>query len=47
MDRNAVKEIMQEHKGRKYNFPIGVIAANVETDNDHQFVTKTEKTKIG
>lgn len=47
MDKNAVKEIMKEYKGREYTFPIGVKATNVETDNSHQFVTKTEKTKIG
>lgn len=47
MDKNAVKEIMKEYKGREYAFPIGVKATNVETDNSHQFVTKTEKTKIG
>ncbi len=46
MDRHAVKEIMQEHKGRKYKFPIGVMAGNVETDDEHQFVSKEEKGKV-
>lgn len=46
MDRHAVKEIMQEHKGRNYTFPIGVLAENVETDDEHQFVSKQEKEKV-
>ena len=46
MDRHAVKEIMQEHKGRNYTFPIGVLAENVDTDDDHQFVSKQEKEKV-
>ena len=46
MDRYAVKEIIKSHKGRKYKFPIGVLAGNVETDDERQFVSKKEKEKI-
>lgn len=41
-----VMKITKEHKGRKYDFPIGAKACNVETDTTHQFVTQTEKNKI-
>lgn len=47
MDKYAVKEVVQEHKGEKYNFPIGVLARNVETDKTHRFVSDDEKKKIG
>lgn len=46
MEKYAVKEIMKEHEGRNYNFPIGAKAINVETDTMHQFVTQEEKNKI-
>lgn len=46
MDQNAVKEIVQEHGGRKYSFPFGVHARNVETDEGHQFVTNADKENL-
>lgn len=46
MDGHAVKEIRQEHGGRVYAFPIGVLAGNVETDEEHRFITDEEKRKF-
>ncbi len=46
MDRYVTKEIMKEHNGRKFRFPLGVLARNVETDNDHQFLTDAEKKEL-
>lgn len=40
---HVIEEIIQEHKGKRYRFPIGVKAENVETDENHQFVTKEDK----
>lgn len=42
MDRHVIKEIMKEHKGRRYIFPFGVLARNVETDSNHNFLTEKE-----
>lgn len=47
MDKHTIKKIEQEHDGKKYEFPIGALAENVETDTEHQFVTREEKEKIG
>ena len=46
MDQYVTKEIMVEKKGRKYRFPFGVEAQNVETDEMHQFVSALEKKKL-
>ncbi len=43
MNRYAVKEILKEHKGKKYIFPIGVLSENVEEDENHRFLTDEEK----
>lgn len=43
MAQYLTKKIQKEHKGRVYTFDIGVRAENVETDEDHQFLTKREK----
>lgn len=47
MDKYTINNIRQEYGGKEYEFPIGVLARNVETDAEHQFVTKKEKEKIG
>lgn len=46
MDQYVTKEITQEHGGRKYRFPFGVYARNVETDDMRQFVSAEEKEKF-
>lgn len=46
MDKNSIKEISKKHNGKTFTFPIGALAENVETDEDHQFVTKEEKAQI-
>ena len=46
MDKYAIKEILREYKGRKYKFPKGVLAKNVQTDGDHQFLTDSEKREL-
>lgn len=46
MDAHAVKEVMQEYKGKRYSFPIGVLAGNVETDENHLFMSRQEKNEI-
>lgn len=46
MDRSVIKELQQEHKGKIYNYHIGALAKNVETDESHQFVTNKEKENI-
>ena len=39
----VIKEIWKEHKGKKHKFDLGVLAGNVETDEEHQFLTSQEK----
>ncbi len=46
MDRYVIKEIEKEYKGRKYSFPLGVRAENVETDPLHRFLTDAEKREL-
>lgn len=46
MDRYAIKEILREYKGRNYKFPIGVLAKNVQTDEEHLFLTDSEKKEL-
>ena len=43
---NPVKQIMQEHNGNVYGFPIGVLAENVEEDSEHRFLTDEEKENL-
>lgn len=46
MEPYIVKEIGKEHEGRTYKFPIGVLAENVKTDDNHQFMTAAEKKAV-
>lgn len=46
MDKNAIKEIKQEHKGVIYKFLFGVFARNVETDATHRFITDEQLTEM-
>lgn len=46
MDKNAVKEIWKEHGGKIFRLPIGVLAKNVQTDNEHKFVTNEQVQKL-
>lgn len=46
MNKNSINEISKKHNGKTYIFPIGALAENVKTDNEHQFVTKEEKAQI-
>ncbi len=46
MKKNVIKSLEQEHKGKKYEFPLGAKAENIETDDERQFVSKEEKMKI-
>lgn len=46
MDKNAVKEIWKEHGGRIFRLPIGVHARNVETDEEHKFITNAQMQKL-
>lgn len=43
---NPVKQIMQEHNGNVYGFPIGVLAENVVEDPEHRFLTDEEKANL-
>ncbi len=38
-----VKKIQKEHEGRVYQFDLGVLARNVEIDEDRQFLSRQEK----
>lgn len=42
MDPCAIKEIVQEHNGQTYTFPLGVLARNVEGDEEHRFLSEKE-----
>lgn len=42
MDRYATKEIRKEYNGAAYKIPIGVEARNVETNDNMQFISKSE-----
>lgn len=46
MDKNVVKEIKKEHKGKVYKFLFGVLARNVETDATHRFLTDSQLEEI-
>ena len=46
MDKYVIKEICQKIKGRMYKCPIGVLARNVETDEEHRFVTDEQLAEI-
>lgn len=46
MDKYAIKYIFKKRNNRVYRFPIGVLARNVETDSNHQFLTNTEKQNL-
>lgn len=43
MDKNAVMRFGEEHNGQIHEYPIGVLAENVQTDDEHQFVSKAWK----
>lgn len=47
MDKYAITEIKKKHKGKKYTFPLGAKAENIETNQLRQFVSAEEKEKIG
>lgn len=42
MDRHTTKKIKQEYNGTTYEFPLGVTAENVETNDNMQFISKKE-----
>ena len=46
MDKNVVMEFGEEHDGQTYNYPIGVLAKNVQEDDEHQFVSKKWKNGV-
>lgn len=46
MGVKPIKEIARKYKGKKYNFPIGAYAKNIETDSEHRFLTDEEKEKM-
>ncbi len=46
MDQNCISNIRQEHDGEVHEFPIGVLAENVETDDNRQFISAAELAEL-
>lgn len=46
MDGNATSGVWEKHEGEVYWLPFGVLAENVKTDAEHQFLTDAEKKNI-
>lgn len=46
MDKYAIKEMIQEHDGQTYTFPLGVLARNVESDKEHRFISENELNEL-